>query len=335
LRPLTVCCWLVAWGGTLAEHPARAQSAPLYEAPAGASTGAHASITGDQYMAQVLATLQIRPSVAARLRHKSRLHETAQAGSGRYWQRGTKKQRVTRWEMQTQVAGKTASYLQVFDRDDLWTDRTLPSGRRVYRLDTTRLQSRRLAARTATRSSNTEAEWEPMIAAAEGQGGLAEMLADALRRFTFAPPRPSQLDGMAVHVLVGQWRRTELEKLWPELASGADSPTWPKQLPHHVLLLVGQNNLFPYVVEHRRVEGAHLVASAVGDRPVPDPLLRYELYEVQFTLAMEDSLFQFKPGDVQWTDETSLVLERSIEVAQRAVSSPTTAGTGLGDEPAR
>jgi hypothetical protein len=330
LRPLTVCCWLIAWGGTLVEHPAQAQSAPLYEA----TRAAHASITGDQYMAQVLATLQLRPSVAARLRHKSRLHETAQAGSGRYWQRGTKKHRKTRWEMQTLVAGKKASYVQVFDGDHLWTDRTLPSGRRVYRLDTARLQSRRLAARATTRSLNTEAEWEAHVAAAEGQGGVAEMLADALRRFTFAPPRPAQLDGMAVYALVGQWRPAELEKLWPKLASGKDSPTWPKQLPHHVLLLVGQNNLFPYVVEHRRVEDAHLVASAVGDRPAPDPLLRYELYEVQFTLAMDDSLFEFKPGD-DWSDETALVLERSLEMAPRAVSSPTTAGAGLGDEQAR
>jgi len=53
-----------------------------------------------------------------------------------------------------------------------------------------------------------------------------------------------------------------------------------------------------------------LAASATGNRPTRDPLLRYELYEVQFAAAMDDSLFEFKPGDIQWTDETSLVLER-------------------------
>jgi hypothetical protein len=258
----------------------------------------------------VLATLQRRPSIAARLRHKARLHEIALTGSGKYWQRGVGKQRVTRWEMQTQVAGKTASYVQVFDGNHLWTDRTLPSGRKVHRLDVGRLQSRRRNATVAARSLKTEAEWEPEIAAAEGQGGLAEMLADALRRFTFAPPRATQLNGLAVYALVGQWRRAELEKLWPELISDNDTPTWPRQLPHHVLLLVGQNNLFPYVVEHRRVDDAQLAATAAGNRPTRDPLLRYELYEVQFASAMDDSLFEFKPVDVQWTDETSLVLER-------------------------
>jgi hypothetical protein len=305
LRPLTAFCWLVSWGVTLAALTSHAQQASPENAPA----------AGDQFLAEVLATLQRRPSVAARLRHQSRLHEVALSGSGKYWQRGTGNQRVTRWEMQTQVAGKTASYLQVFDGNHLWTDRTLPSGRKVHRLDTARLQSRRRIAAASARSLNTEAEWEPELAAAEGQGGLLEMLADALRRFTFAPPRPTQLNGLSVHALVGQWRRAELEKLWPELASGDDSLIWPRQLPHHVLILVGQNNRFPYVIEHRRVEDSQLAASAVGDRPTNDPLLRYELYEVQFAAAMDDSLFEFKPGDVDWSDETSLVLERLLATA--------------------
>ena len=92
---------------------------------------------------------------------------------------------------------------------------------------------------------------------------------------------------------------------------------FPPDIISYAVWLYYRFNLFPYVVEHRRVEDAHLIASAVGDRPAPDPLLRYELYEVQFASAMDDSLFQFKPGDVQWSDETSLVLDRSLEIAQR------------------
>jgi len=313
LRPLTLLCWLIIWELSLI-GTTRAQPAAIGEATAKAST----SSSGDLFLGEVLATLQHRPSVAARLRHKSRLHEVALSGSGKYWQRGTGNQQVTRWEMQTQVAGKTASYIQVFDGNHLWTDRTLPSGRRVHRLDTGRLQSRLRITNASSDNLKSEAEWDTELAMAIGQGGLAEMLADALRRFTFAQPRPSQLNGLAVKALVGQWRRDELEKLWPELAEGGDSPIWPKQIPHHMLLLIGQNNLFPYVVEHRRVDDAQLAASAVGDRPTHDPLLRYELFEVQFAAAMEDSLFEFKPGDVQWSDETALVLERSLETVPRS-----------------
>ena len=136
------------------------------------------------------------------------------------------------------------------------------------------------------------------------------MLADLLQRFTFAPPRAAQLDGLAVYALVGKWRRPELEKLWPELAESQAPPSWPRQLPHHVLVLVGKSNWFPYVIEHRRASDAPLATSATGDRPTRDPLLRYEIFEVQFAAALEDTLFQYKPGDVPWSDETSLVLQR-------------------------
>ncbi len=52
--------------------------------------------------------------------------------------------------------------------------------------------------------------------------------------------------------------------------------------------------------------------------------------EVQFAAAMDDSLFEFKPGDVQWTDETSLVLKRLrdqdavAEATESASRNPTT-----------
>ena len=299
-------CWLACIALVVAAIEAHAQ----HELPETPLPVLDATATGDQFLAEVLATLERRPSVAARLRHQARLHEDTLMGSGKYWQRGVGNQRVTRWEMQTQLAGQAASYVQVFDGNHLWTDRTLPSGRAVHRLDVGRLQSRLRAAAAGTRGLPAKAQWEPLVAAAAGQGGLTEMLADLLRRYTFAPPRSAQLNGLAVYALVGQWRRTELEKLWPELATAEDMSNWPRQLPHHVLLLVGKNNLFPYVVEHRRVEDAHLATSAPGDRPTRDPLVRYELFEVEFAAALDDSLFEFKPGDVQWTDETTLVLER-------------------------
>ena len=75
-------------------------------------------------------------------------------------------------------------------------------------------------------------------------------------------------------------------------------------------MLVGESDHFPYVVEFRRGSDAHYVSSAAGDRPTQDPLMRYEIFEVQFAAALDDSLFQFKPGEAAWSDETSLVLQR-------------------------
>ena len=264
--------------------------------------------SGDPFLAEVLATLQRRASISARLRQQARLYDDTVMGTGKYWQLGTGLQRRTRWEMQMQVSETTSSYLQVFDGEHLWTDRTLPSGRKVLRLDTGRLQSLR---RGEQLTSKVEpAAWQTLVESTAGQGGLAEMLADALRRFTFAPRRRTQLQGMNVYALVGQWRRTELDKVWPGITDAEEKPAWPRHLPHHVLLLIGQDNLFPYVLEHRRFADGHLAASAAGDRPTQDPLLRLEIFEVQLAAALDASLFDYKPGDEQWSDETQLVFER-------------------------
>ncbi len=262
---------------------------------------------GDRFLAEVLATLQRRASVSARLRHQARLYDDTVMGSGKYWQLGVGNQRRTRWEMQSQVADTTASYVQVFDGEHLWTDRTLPSGRRVLRLDVGRLQSLRRSSRLAAKRQALP--WTSLVAMTEGQGGLAEMVADLLRRYTFAPRRKTQLNGLAAYAMVGHWRPDQLQSQWPKISEDADASTWPQQIPHHVLVLVGQNNLFPYVIEHRRSVDSALAQSAAGVLPTKDPLLRYEIFEVQFAAALKDSLFEYRPGDVQWSDETALVFE--------------------------
>ena len=263
---------------------------------------------GTRMLAEVLATMQRRASVSARLRYQARLYDDQVIGSGKYWQLGVGTQRRTRWEMQSQVADTTASYVQVFNGEHLWTDRTLPSGRHVTRLDMKRLQALRRPGVVTSQSS--QPPWTPLLVSTEGQGGLAEMLADLLRNYSFSPPRKTQLNGLAAFALVGQWQAERLEKLWPGLSDPSVENPWPRHLPHHVLVLVGQNNLFPYLIEQRRQGDAALVQSASGDRPADDPLMRYEIYEVQFAAALEDSLFQYNPGDQPWSDETAMVFEQ-------------------------
>jgi len=263
--------------------------------------------SGNHLLASALDALDWHVSITARIRHQSRLGEHTLTGSGNYWQRGTGEKRVSKWEMQTQVAGKTASFVQVFDGDYLWTDRQLPSGRKVLRLDVKLLQSRLDPASPEPEQSVTTS-----LDAARSQGGLAQMLADLMQRFKFDPPRQTQLNGLAVYALMGHWRREELAALGVDLEphGGEEASPWPNQLPHHVLVLLGREKLFPYVIEYRRASDAYLLDTVAGLRPTRDPLVRYEIFGVQFTQVIDTSIFQYKPGDLQWTDETSLVIER-------------------------
>jgi len=266
---------------------------------------------GNSFVARVLKTIEQQVSIAAKLRHETRLHDQKLVGSGNYWQQRTQGKRVTRWEMQTQIADKTASFVQVYDGNHLWTDRNMPSGRQVHRLDVAWLQTR---LRASSRGAATT-EREQLIAAVEGQGGLGQMLADLLRNFDFQPPQPTQLNGLPVNALIGHWRPEQLAQLWPDAAKLGDNepPEWPEQLPHHVLLLVG-SNMFPYVCEHRRAADAPLATHLAGLRPTGDPLLRYEIFEVQFAVAISQEKFQFLPGDIPWSDETAVVLEQLTQL---------------------
>lgn len=282
----------------------------------GSAAAADPQVSGESYLRGVLAAVRSLPSVTARLRHQARLNEQTLVGSGKYWQQRTSNRLVSRWEMQTQIADQSASYVQIFDGTHLWTDRHLPSGRRVHRLDVARLES----------MLHHDAKLKISQSIPQGQGGLEQMLLDLLTHYRFQPPRPTQLNGLAVNALVGRWKPPQLATLWPEAeTAGADLERWPKQLPHHVLVLVGQTTMFPHLIEYRRPEDASLVQGMSGLQPARDPLLRYELYEVQFAVAIEPHLFQFKPGDVQWFDETMAVydaLKKQRETVRAMAAQP-------------
>lgn len=262
---------------------------------------------GNRFVAEVLSNLKEQVNVTAKLRQESRLRDQKLVGSGSYWQLGQLDKRLTRWEMRTQVADQTSSLLQIYDGQHLWTDRRLPSGRQVRRLDVALLQSRL----SSIRKEKTSLAIEPLLAAALGRGGLRALLADMLRNFDFQPPQPVQLNGAAVHALIGHWKPEQLLEHWPAAEQLVDpSPSnWPEQLPHHLLLLV-RSNMFPCVCEYRRAAAATLATNLVGLRPAGDFLLRYEIYEVQFAVAIPAEKFNFVLGDVQWTDETALVFEQ-------------------------
>lgn len=304
---------------------------------------------GNAFVTRVLAMLERRPNIAARVRHRVRLGEQVLTGKGDYWQQGLGDERRTRLEVHTLVAGEIASLVQVFDGRNLWTDRRLPSGRKVTRLDPIRLQAGLARSAPMSRQGRPTTATS-LLATATTRGGLSGQLADLVQHFDFDPPRTTQLGGMPVFSLVGRWKPTELKRLWPEStvdgAPQADKKggqesfvqstlravpakdshplflpersiaDWPSQLPHHVLLLVGKQDLFPYVIEHRGSDDAQLANTAAGQLPTSNPLSQFELFEVQFTAALDSRQFEFPHSDIPWTNETPQLIQR-LQAASR------------------
>jgi hypothetical protein len=149
--------------------------------------------------------------------------------------------------------------------------------------------------------------------AVHARGGLSQTVAELHRLFAFSAPRQVRYEDGPALAVVGRWRPEELARLWPgleaRLASG-DTAGWPEQFPHHVLLVVGAGDLFPYLIEYRRGSQAGLVDSEDAYSMAADPLARFEFYEVSFAATMPPGAFDFAASDIDWRDVTQRVVER-------------------------
>ena len=316
--------------------PPQTEAAGVSQPPTEAA-GASRRGEGNELATRVLAMLERRPNIAARVRHRIRLGDEVLAGTGRYWQQGLGDERRTRLEVQTLVAGEAASLVQVFDGRKLWTDRRLPSGRSVTRLDPVRLQAA-MAGTAPMARQGRQTTATSLMATAATRGGLSGQLADLVQHFDFDRPQAVQLGDMPALALIGRWKPERLQELWtepddedPETANQQQGATagpassgtlpsladWPRQLPHHVLLVVGRKDLFPYVIEHRGSDDAPLADSPEGRLPTANPMAQFELFEVQFAAAIDDRLFEFPHSDVQWTNETPDLIRKLGKRAEK------------------
>jgi hypothetical protein len=261
---------------------------------------------GNALLLRSLTNLERWPNLYARYRQAVRVGEDLQSGVGEYWQRGVGNTRCTCWQWQTVVDGQQAVFAQVYDRGGyLWTDTRFPERRTVTRVNVGNLR-RDLAAAVSRAGQGGTAGASAAELELLARGGLSQLVAELRRSFEFGPPVSATLDGRTVAAIVGQWRSEALAQQWQGLSpNSADG--WPSHLPHHVVVMVGIEDSFPYRVEYRRGSDAALVGSVT---PAGDPLARFEFFDVEKGSVSMDRLFEFTATDVDWRDVTGAVLER-------------------------
>jgi hypothetical protein len=84
-------------------------------------------------------------------------------------------------------------------------------------------------------------------------------------------------------------------------------------LPQEVLLLFGQADLFPYRVEYRQPETPPAAGPNLPGpnyQLSPNPMVVLEFSDVAFDVPIAVGQFEYKPGDIDWVDQTATVLER-------------------------
>lgn len=304
---------------------------------------------GDRQLLLAIARLEQRGSVTARLQHRAFIDGLELEGRGEYLQQGRGTHRHVRWLLESQHDGVRASLLQSTNGRFLWTDRHIATGRLIERVDL--WQVRRMSKlRSGDASSTTENTPAPFLPQLTSSFGGLPMLLESLRTHfeftapgTFRAPEHLHLGSQPVIGLIGRWRPESLASIVADVsdlpASKITSETLraklerqlvtrdlPTRLPLNVLVLLGQNDLFPYLIEYRA--GDDQLADA--DVPVEalfqlsrEPLARLEFYDVVFDRDISTVEFIYSPPDEpDWYDRTDQYVDRierrqAVQIAQQ------------------
>jgi len=255
-------------------------------------------------VANAVATLESRQSAIAKIRLSVNLFGKQLVGSGLYLEQNLGRGRLMRMELTVQAAEQTGTLLQVCDGRQFWTYLKLGSEQKLERIDMERAATAITQAQSSGRMGPFS--WPSM-------GGLPKLLEGLRDAFQFDSAEPGQLLGLPVWRLQGRWRPERLAKFLPEqkkaIQAGAavNLKLLPAYLPDHVVLLVGQEDLFPYRVEYRRLGDKQLGAGGPDDSS--QLMLAVQFAEVSLNVPIDAAHFSYHPGELQPVDLTASFLQ--------------------------
>lgn len=278
-----------------------------------ADAAANGTVDGQRLVAEAAEAVFRFESLTARIRLRVHLFEQNLTGTGRYFQLGPDEDKLLRLDLKIRTFGGDTRLQQVCDGRNLWLYRdSLPISRRAQpRATVSRVDLRRVQEAGGKSNDSRTGLLAPgrMV-----QGGLAHVLKSFHANFDFQQPDVSTLSGVPMWTVRGRWKPEKAAEILAEAdgkARAAADVTWdslPAPLPHEVVLVLAQRDLFPFQIQYLRSE------EGSGSRPFGgklDPILTIELFEVATEDAIDPRLFQFQPPtDLEVDDETSEYLAR-------------------------
>lgn len=297
-----------------------------------ANISVHSS--GDQQLLQAIARLEQRESVTARIRQEAYVGPVAFYGAGTYRQQGRGTRRHVRWLLESQRDGVHATLLQVSDGESLWTDRNLSTGRQIEWVNLWQVRRQAKASATTLVSSAAEpadsAPFSPHFAA--NYGGLPSLLESLREHFEFTQPRSFRFGNQQVLGMIGRWRPEALGQilvdtsdlqedqidyaiLTERLSDYLATKSLPAHMPHHLLLLLGQTDQFPYLIDYRSASDA-LAEPGIAEADLfqlsSEPLSRLEFVDVEFNLPINSGEFIYSPPqELDRIDGTTNFIKRT------------------------
>ena len=235
--------------------------------------------------------------VSASIRQRADLMGRQLLGSGRYLELRQGVVPMIRLELSIEIAGQMTSLVQVCDGRLFWTYRKMLDGESLSHVDAVRA--------TAALDGLLTASTTPAAAAdVPGLGGISRLIRGLRASFRFATAERGQLGELPVWRLEGDWKADQLAKVLPKqrdaILAGkpADLSRLPIYMPDRVVLLLGQEDLFPYRIEFRRI-----VPPKKSSSTEPRSVATLEFFEVNFSAPINPAQFIYTPGALAKADQ--------------------------------
>jgi hypothetical protein len=318
-RFMAVCCILGTAASQLSavQPPAATTATEISQVSAGQRRGGDAipwhqspkvDPTPQARLASAIWTLQARRAVSAKIRQKIDIFGKQLIGSGTYLEQRREPVALLKLELKIQLGQNTTSLVQVCDGKYLWTYRKLLGNGKLSRLDAIRASS---ALKEAEKSGGGDMQMLP------GLGGLPQLLRGLHATFDFVSAEKGTLGSkpreMTVWRLEGRWKPKELARLLPdqkeaiEAGKAVDLAKLPKHLPDHIVLLLGDEDKFPYRIEYRRQLPGKTMPSC---KPASRELVTMEWLDVVMDRPVDPGRFEYNPAGLKFTDTTSAFIKR-------------------------
>jgi len=257
-------------------------------------------------LAGAVQALAARDSISARIRYEAYLFDKHLIGSGNYLEQHRDGKNLLRLELRTHLGDQSSSLVQVCDGRHLWTYHNLPGETKLSRIDAVRAAEALGEAQKKPRS--------PDLGMLPGLGGLPQVLRGLDAAFDFTKIEQGRWGQRKQPVwrLTGQWKRGQLIKLLPDQRAAiengqpAELSKLPEPLPDRAVVLLGQEDLFPYRFEYRR-EFAEEPTNP--NEPTSRALVTMDLYEVNINVPIDPTQFIYNPPGLQPIDQTQHYLE--------------------------
>lgn len=259
---------------------------------------------GRMLLEAAIRELENRQSVSAKIRQEADLFGKHLVGSGIYLEQRPGRDHLMRLELRIQVGDEVTSLVQVCDGRYLWIYRKLLDDGTLSQIDVARALHAMQETQTAAPSGR--------MGMLPGLGGLPRLLRSLYASFDFQAAEKGRLDQLPVWILRGQWKPAPLAKIFPEQAQALQQgkpANWkkaPEHLPDSVIVLLGQNDLFPYRTEYHRKLGPK---ERKRDDQASRALVSMDLFQVSFNLPIDPNRFVYNPGNAKVVDQTANFIE--------------------------